>query len=60
MDPLRKQIEGTIEMLLGSPYRSVKFVETPDDTFVNLDEFPGFGSISMEKALPVPGREPAD
>lgn len=60
MDPLRKQIEGTIEMVLGSPYRSVKFVETPDDTFVNLDEFPGFGSISMEKALPLPGRDPGD
>ncbi len=55
LDPLKKQITGTMEILLGSPYRSVRIVDSFDDTFDILEEFNGFGAGSNEKELPLPG-----
>jgi hypothetical protein len=52
LDPLRKQIAGTIEILLGSPYRTVKMVDSFDETFYLFEEFSGFGESNVEKSLP--------
>jgi hypothetical protein len=54
LDPMKKQITGTIEILMGSPYRSVKIVDSFDDTFDILEEFNGFGGGNNEKELPSP------
>lgn len=53
LEPLRKQIAGTIEILLGSPYRTVKMVDSFDATFQSLEEFSLFGEKKEEGAFPV-------
>jgi hypothetical protein len=53
MEPLRKQIAGTFEILLGSPYRTVKMVDSFDETFQSLEEFSKVGEKKEEGVLPV-------
>ncbi len=38
LDPLRKQIASTIQLLLGSPYRAVRVTDTWDESYATLDE----------------------
>lgn len=38
LDPLKKQISSTIQLLLGSPYRTVRIIENFDDSFKMLTE----------------------
>ena len=53
LEPLRKQIAGTIEILLGSPYRTVKMVDSFDETFQSLEEFSRYGEKKEKSVLPV-------
>ncbi len=39
IDPLKKRIENTLELIIGSPERNIIIVDSFDDTFQTLDEF---------------------
>jgi Ca2+/Na+ antiporter len=39
VDPMRKQITSTLELLLGIPGRTIKFVDDFDTAFKSLDEY---------------------
>lgn len=48
LDPLKKQIHGTLELLLGSPYRVVTFVDQADDSFKKLEDYFGTDAQALE------------
>ncbi len=48
LDPLKKQIHGTLELLLGSPYRIVTFVDEADDSFKKLEDYFGTDAQALE------------
>lgn len=48
LEPLKKQIHGTLELLLGSPYRIVTFVDQADDSFKKLEEYFGTDAQALE------------
>ncbi len=48
LDPLRKQITGTLELMLGAPYRTVTFVENADDSFKKLEDYFGTEQQALE------------
>ncbi len=48
LDPLRKQITGTLELLLGAPYRTVTIVENADESFKKLEDYFGTDTQAIE------------
>lgn len=48
LEPLKKQIHGTLEMLLGAPYRIVTFVDQADDSFKKLEDYFGTDAQALE------------
>jgi hypothetical protein len=53
LEPLKQQINSTIQLIFGSPYRTVKITDHYDDSFVNLDEFGIEGQNRETKKLPL-------
>ncbi len=50
LEPLKKQITGTLEMLLGAPYRIVTLVEHGDESFKKLEDYFGTNAQALESA----------
>lgn len=50
LEPLKKQITGTLEMLLGAPYRIVTLVEHGDESFKKLEDYFGTNAQAIESA----------
>jgi hypothetical protein len=50
LEPLKKQITGTLEMLLGAPYRIVTLVEHADESFKKLEDYFGTNAQAIESA----------
>lgn len=48
LEPLKKQITGTLEMLLGAPYRIVTIVEHADESFKKLEDYFGTDPQALE------------
>lgn len=45
---MRKQITSTLELLLGVPGRTIKFVDNFDTAFKSLDEYTESSEIKSE------------
>ncbi len=50
LDPVKKQITGTLELLLGSPYRIVTIVDHADDSFKKLEDYFGTDLRALNQA----------